>query len=722
MNKILEKYSPFLCCPICKKLMEEPVQLPRCAHSMCYLCLTDLVSNALGEKEGYIDCPQYISHFAQKAKPLYDLLKGNPLKLPAWRKDHQIAFETLKSAIITAPVLCAPIPNRPFTIETDASATALAACLLQEHEGESKPVAYASRILNKHEKSYPSVETEALAIIFALKEFRPYIEGNGLTTVRTDNQALSFLLKKKRLPPRLTRFQLIIQTYNVKITHRPGSTNKLCDYLSRYPYLRDTLEGTPVEVYAIDSTPSNAIDLARVREAQKNDVRIRDIYDFLNGKITTSHERNVEAKYIIVNKCVYLKGDEEFPDHRLLIPYPLRADLIMQFHSDPLNGAHLGAAKIANQLISRVYWPGLKMDTTSVIKSCPTCQARKTHPSHVPTEPLYQPQLPTEPFEHIHTDILGPLPKTPAGNVYILTAVDSLSKFAFALPIPDQTARTVALALLRNVFTKFGFPKRLTSDQGRQYVSDLFETLMGFGAIRHITTSAYHPQANGLAEGLNKVIANSLSAYVSSTGNDWDEYIDLTMFALNSSIHSSTRDSPFHMMFLRDARLPVDDALQIPRQTRPSLADGTVRAQLRKQIRLAWSTARTFCQLARERQKHYYDLNHNTDDHDIQVGDLVLIKREYLPRDQLHKFAPKWVGPKRVIKVFPPNATLLDLSSQKLTNVHLNRLKVYVDSVVLPLRSADHDKTAPISSSLTHSDDDIEDHEVASHPPIGVDQ
>uniref|UniRef100_A0A1I7Z4X9 RNA-directed DNA polymerase n=1 Tax=Steinernema glaseri TaxID=37863 RepID=A0A1I7Z4X9_9BILA len=633
---------------------------------------------------------RYISNFAAIAKPLYDSLKGNPTKLPAWTEHHQAAFEKLKHALITAPVLRAPVPNKPFTIETDASSTALAACLLQKHHDQVKPVAYASRVLNKHEKMYPSVETEALAIVFALREFRCYIEGNSQTTVRTDNQALTYLLTKKNLPPRLARYQLIIQSYNIKIVHRSGSSNKLCDYLSRYPYLHEIIDDKILEVHTVSTAPSNIIDLARIRHAQKLDVRTKNIFEFLTGKTSDCRERNAADKYIIQNGCLYIKGDEEFPDHRLFIPYPLRAELIMQFHADPLSGAHLGAAKTAGKLITRVFWPGLKLDTQQVIKACHQCQIRKTHPSHVPTEPMYQSQIPSEPFEHIHTDILGPLPKTPAGNVYILTAVDALTKFAFAIPIENQTARTVALALLRNVFTKFGFPKRLTSDQGRQYVSELFQSLMTFGNIKHITTSAYHPQANGLAEGLNKIIANSLAAYVKSSGDDWDEYIDLTMFALNSSVHSSIQDTPFHALFLRDARLPIDTALQVENSSRRLLENGAVRAQLRTQARLAWDFAKSCCAQAKQKQKKNYDITHNTEEHEIKVGDLVLIKREYLPRDQLHKFAPKWVGPRRVIKTFPPNATILDLATQKLSNVHLNRLKPYSDSVVLPLRRSEN--------------------------------
>ncbi|KAK0419619.1 hypothetical protein QR680_014236 [Steinernema hermaphroditum] len=114
--------------------------------------------------------------------------------------------------------------------------TAIAGCLLQaDEEGAEHPVSYASRILQPAEKRYHSMEQEALAIVFALQQFAPYIEGNGVTTVRTDNQPICALLKKQNLPPRLQRFQLAIQSYNIDLHHRSGDSNKMCDFLSRYP-------------------------------------------------------------------------------------------------------------------------------------------------------------------------------------------------------------------------------------------------------------------------------------------------------------------------------------------------------------------------------------------------------------------------------------------------------------------------------------------------------
>ncbi|KAH7697545.1 Gap-Pol polyprotein-like protein [Aphelenchoides avenae] len=177
---------------------------------------------------------RFIPKFAEILQPLYALTKKEAFG--EWKDEHQKAFETVVEKLVEAPVLAPPRLGHSFIIETDASATAVAACLLQENrQGEVHPIAYASRLLNKHEARYPSVESEALGIVFALREFAPYIEGAGTSTIRTDNSALPALLKKRDLAGRLAKYQMTIQAFDVNIVHRSGKSNVFCDHLSRYP-------------------------------------------------------------------------------------------------------------------------------------------------------------------------------------------------------------------------------------------------------------------------------------------------------------------------------------------------------------------------------------------------------------------------------------------------------------------------------------------------------
>ena len=169
--------------------------------------------------------------------PLYNLTSEGESVGSRWKEEHQRSFDAIKNCLLSTPVLAPPRFNKPFTVDTDASKMALGACLLQENESDFllHPIAYSSRKLNKAEQKYAAVELEALAIVFAIREYRPYIEGAEHTTIRTDSSALCSLLKRKDLLGRLAKYQIILQSYNLNIIHRPGKTNTFCDYLSRFP-------------------------------------------------------------------------------------------------------------------------------------------------------------------------------------------------------------------------------------------------------------------------------------------------------------------------------------------------------------------------------------------------------------------------------------------------------------------------------------------------------
>uniref|UniRef100_A0A914ELC1 RNA-directed DNA polymerase n=1 Tax=Acrobeloides nanus TaxID=290746 RepID=A0A914ELC1_9BILA len=185
------------------------------------------VPKTVKQLQGFLGlCTVYRRHIekhADIAAPLYDLTKKDDIDPKAtikdkWTQDHQEAFEDLKRRLTTAPVLAAPKFDREFIIDTDASSRGISAILVQkDDQGCEHPVAYASRSLSKAEAKYPSVESEALAIVFGTQHFRPYIEGHLTTTVRTDNSALTTLFRRKDLTGRLAKYQMALMAFNLNI-------------------------------------------------------------------------------------------------------------------------------------------------------------------------------------------------------------------------------------------------------------------------------------------------------------------------------------------------------------------------------------------------------------------------------------------------------------------------------------------------------------------------
>ncbi|GFW71823.1 transposon Tf2-11 polyprotein [Trichonephila clavipes] len=165
---------------------------------------------------------RYIQDFAKISRPLSYLTKKK-VKWQ-WGFDQQNAFQTLKNSLTTPPVLKQADGTKPYIIRTDASNYALGAVLLQGEGSDEHPIEYASRLLTPAERNYSTTEREALAVVWALKKFRGYIEGTEIT-VASDHQPLKWLLNLKSPTGRLARWALEIQSFNLKVQYIPGKAN-----------------------------------------------------------------------------------------------------------------------------------------------------------------------------------------------------------------------------------------------------------------------------------------------------------------------------------------------------------------------------------------------------------------------------------------------------------------------------------------------------------------
>ncbi|GFW54662.1 retrovirus-related Pol polyprotein from transposon 412 [Trichonephila clavipes] len=157
---------------------------------------------------------RYIQDFAKISRPLSYLTKKK-VKWQ-WGFDQQNAFQTLKNSLTAPPVLKQADGTKPYIIRTDASNYALGAVLLQGEGSDEHPIEYASRLLTPAERNYSTTEREALAVVWALKKFRGYIEGTEIT-VASDHQPLKWLLNLKSPTGRLARWALEIQSFNLKV-------------------------------------------------------------------------------------------------------------------------------------------------------------------------------------------------------------------------------------------------------------------------------------------------------------------------------------------------------------------------------------------------------------------------------------------------------------------------------------------------------------------------
>ncbi|PIK52169.1 hypothetical protein BSL78_10948 [Apostichopus japonicus] len=202
----------------------------------------------------------YIPNYSALVAPLSDLTrKGSPNRV-IWGSAQDKAFNDLKQALISPPLLRLPDVNKQFVLRTDASDVGIGAVLLQEHEGELFPVAYASRKLLERERNYSVIERECLGLVWAVQKFHVYLYGSEFV-LQTDHEPLTYLNRAKLLNSRIMRWALVLQEYRFRLESIKGKYNVGADYMSRILVRRLTGTGvTSAEFFGVHPGGSHPWD------------------------------------------------------------------------------------------------------------------------------------------------------------------------------------------------------------------------------------------------------------------------------------------------------------------------------------------------------------------------------------------------------------------------------------------------------------------------------
>uniref|UniRef100_A0A3P9JI01 Integrase catalytic domain-containing protein n=1 Tax=Oryzias latipes TaxID=8090 RepID=A0A3P9JI01_ORYLA len=311
------------------------------------------------------------------------------------------------------------------------------------------------------------------------------------------------------------------------------------------------------------------------------------------------------------------------------------------------------------------------------VRECADCASRKTHGKQ-PCAPM-QTLVPSRPFERVALDILGPLPETPNKNKYILVIGDYFSKWTEAFPLPNQEAQSIAKVLTEEWVCRFGAPRSIHSDQGRNFESTLFKELCSLLSIHKSRTTPYHPQSDGLVERFNRTLLSMLALFVEDNQLNWDKLLPYVMLAYRSSVHASTSFTPYRVLFGREIVLPVDIMLNVGKHEIFSSADEYV-SRLQETLSSVVDAVKRHQTRASGRQKDSYDFRANFQYY--SEGELVWVHNKARKRGVCAKLQRRFKGPFRVReRLTEVLYRLVPVEGGSESVVHFNRLKPYTCSL-----------------------------------------
>ena len=568
----------------------------------------------------------FLPNIATLLHPLNELLQ---LKHRwKWTSECQSAFQRAKDLLTSSSVLAHYDPNLPIRLAADASAYGIGAVLSHVlPTGEEKPVAFVSRSLSASEKNYAQIEKEALALVFGVRRFHQYLYGRRFTLL-TDHRPLTTILgPKKGIPPiaaaRLQRWavQLAAYTYDIqfKSTHDHGNA----DALSRLP-LQITGSGRSTEPRDFNVCQILSVPLAY------SDVQRASRRDPVISRVLRYTQKGWPAKFSIALKPfshhrneLSIEDDCLLWGTRVIIPLKLREAVLKELHQ-----GHPGVTRMKAIARSHFWWPGLDKEIEKTARICVSCQAVKQAPAAAPLHPWV---WPSRPWQRIHVDFAGPF-----FNKMFFLVIDAHSKWGEVVQMAQTTA-TKTIEVLRQLFSSYGLPEQIVSDNGPQFVSEEFRQFMQSNGIRHIRCAPYHPASNGLAERFVRTFKEAMKAGkrdVLSLSYRLANFL----FTYRSTPHATTQQPPCSLFLGRTIRTRLD-------LLRPSLQDQVMAKQ------------------ASQKDKH----DQHAHSRSLEAGQPVMVKN-MRPGDN-------WI-PGVIMKQLGPVSFLVDVGEGRAWKRHLDHLKI----------------------------------------------
>ena len=508
-------------------------------------------------------CARFIPDYATKTEPLRKLTHKD--QTWEWTPQHDRAVNELKDALVKAPVTAYFDPAKDTELSVDASPVGSAAILSQKDKetGTNHIITYASRSLTQTEQRYSQTEREALAIVWACEHLHLYIYGKPVA-IHTDHKPLVSIFgnPSSKPPPRIERWTLRLQPYQIKVHYRKGDGNP-ADYLSRHPSKQsiaasreEKIAEDYVNYITIASTPK-ALTVQEIEEATKADVTLQAVSKAIE---TGNWHEGVKqsgvdtAEFIAWQKVkdeltagvdpqVILRGT------KIAVPKKLQERVVNLAHE-----GHQGVVKTKSLLREKVWFPGIDKMVEKKVQSCCACLVSTPESKR---EPLVMSPLPKAPWSEVSMDF-AELPN----NEYLLIITDDYSRYPVIEIVKSTSANTV-IPKVDKVFSEFGVPDVVKTDNGPPFNSSAFRSFALNLGFKHRKITPRWPRANGEVERFVRTVKKVIKT-ANVERKSWKQEMYRFLRNFRATPHTTTRVPPATALFGRamKTKLPEFNAGQ----------------------------------------------------------------------------------------------------------------------------------------------------------------
>lgn len=493
-----------------------------------------------------------------------------------------------------------------------------------------RPIAFASEAFSSNERiaNKSATEKELAAITYGVKHFKQYLYGSKFT-VTSDHACLRYIDSMVNSNEKIQKMRNDLSSFDFTVVYRKGRDCQAVDALSRM-FLTEILETHDADYIEMSCFSA--------RLEPKN---------FLKANLYAT--------------LVEVVSEED------------KKKLMTEFHFNALHGQRRFQIVIDKIKVHGYTWPGMYTDIRKFVQSCESCQTNN-HSNRHTKFPMEITDSPSHPMSKLSLDIVGPMPMTELGNVYVLSVIDHFTRYAWTIPLKTIDATVVADALMTNVFLQVGFCDRILSDRGSNFLSKIFLRFCELLDIEKISSTAYSHATLGIVEKFHDEMKTHLRKFIDEKQTNWDVKLPYATHCHNITEHSSLKTSPFHLFYVRKPKTPSVFECKAERIDYADVDDYLERVV--KRMREAAVAAVSSSDNSKFKNKIHYDKRVNPVD--FTPNEQVMIIAENVRRGRSAKLDKQYLGPYRVVKKVDNVNYEIVMNGHKQT-VHGNRLKKFYE-------------------------------------------